>query len=261
MKVISLASGSDGTITYLETKEGRFLIDLGFCCSEVVRKLEFINVDPHQIDAVFITHKHDDHCKGVDVFCSKYSIPAYAHFDVWKEMDYKIKKKDRIDKKVFAYDSFTIKDLKITPFSLSHDVTCFGFSFESDNKKISILTDLGQINSQVLQAVQGSQIVFLESNYDKTMLSQNENYPLSLKRRIAGKFGHLSNDDSARICEYLVMTGTRQIVLAHLSKHNNYPSLAYETVCNYLKTKEIIEGKHVKIDVATGVPGVMFNLK
>ena len=129
-----------------------------------------------------------------------------------------------------------------------------------NKKKISILTDLGHTNDRILNSIQGSQIVYLESNYDKYLLSKNEHYPLMLKRRIAGPFGHLSNIESAKLIAKLVVSGTRQIVLAHLSKDNNSPEVAFKSVVDQLYSLGIIEGFHVRIDVATDTPGVMFKL-
>ena len=260
MKVINLSSGSDGNLTYIETESTKVLVDVGLSCSNVFKRLELLKVSPEEIDAVIITHEHFDHTQGLDLFCSKYNIDAYAHHTVWEGLNKKLKKMQDKNKKLFEGDFF-VKDLHICPFELCHDVPCFGFSFENNGKKVSILTDLGHTNDRILLSVQGSQIVYLESNYDKKMLGRNEKYPLSLKRRIAGRNGHLSNDDCADFIIQLVLKGTRQIVLSHLSKDNNTPALAFETACRRLLEVGIVEGVHVKIDVASTRPGVLFNLK
>ena len=260
MKVINLASGSDGNLTYVESEQAKILVDAGLSCSEIVRRIALVGVSPEQIDGVVVTHEHFDHIKGVDVFCSKYNKPVYAHREVFVNLDEKLLKVERENRRLFE-DEFMIKDLRIIPFPVPHDVPCFGMSIENNGNKISILTDLGHTNDRILSCIQKSQIVYLESNYDKRMLSKNEKYPLILKRRIAGPNGHLSNDDAAELIKFLVLTGTRQIVLSHLSRDNNSPSLAFETVAEHLLEYGIIEGVHVKIDVAGQKPGVLFNLK
>ena len=162
--------------------------------------------------------------------------------------------------RIFTGD-FEIKDLYIKPIEIPHDVKCFGYTLENGNSKVSFLTDLGHTNDKILNSVSGSRLVYLEANHDLSMLRNCEKYPLSLRMRIAGKNGHLSNDASADFAEKLVETGTRQIVLSHLSRENNTPELAFNYVSSKLEEKGIIEGTHVKIDVASIVPTRIFRLK
>ena len=126
---------------------------------------------------------------------------------------------------------------------------------------MGIITDLGHFNDRILSSLSGSRIIYIESNYDKDMLYKGTKYPLSLKRRIDGPNGHLSNVDSAEALERLALGGTRQFVLAHLSKENNSPLLAYNTTCKYLQKDGIEEGKDIKIDVATTNIGTIFKIK
>ena len=151
--------------------------------------------------------------------------------------------------------------MTVTPVKVPHDVSCYGFSFSSGDNKISVLTDLGHINDRILNSVKGSQLIYLEANYDRQMLMQGTKYPLTLKRRIDGPNGHLSNSMSAEAVEFLAKTGTRQIVLSHLSKENNSPALAYNSICSIIKEKGIIEGENIRIDVATPNIGAFFRLK
>jgi len=260
MRVINLSSGSDGNLTYLENDGVKVLIDAGLCCSEIVKRLSLIGVSPTEIDAIFITHEHFDHTKGVDVFASKYNTPVYAHEKVWVSMDDKLRRISSLNRKAFT-DNFNFKDLTVLPVEVPHDVVCFGYSFAKDDKKVSILTDLGHTNDRILTSIANSQLVYLESNYDRQMLINGTKYPLSLKRRIDGPNGHLSNDASAEAVEFLLATGTRQIVLSHLSKENNSPDLAYTYMCSKLRERGIEEGVDIKIDVATTQPGRFFRLR
>lgn len=260
MRVINLASGSDGNITYIESQDKKILLDMGLSCAETVKRLELIGVRPNEIDAVIVTHEHSDHIKGLDVFSSKYNLPIYAHEKVWIGLEDKLKKTTNTNKKFFD-GLFSIGDCEIHPIEVPHDVACFGFSFIENQNKISVLTDLGHTNDRILSEIKGSAIVYLEANYDREMLMHGTKYPLSLKRRIDGPNGHLSNLASSQVVEFLASTGTRQIVLSHLSKENNSPLIAYTYIKKEIEKHGIKEGEHIKIDVATGNPGAFFRLK
>ncbi len=260
MRVINLASGSDGNLTYIETESSKVLLDMGLSCAETTRRLDLLGVKPSEIDAVLVTHQHIDHIKGIDIFSSKYNIPVYSHREVWDGLDEKLKKVENKNRKAFDGE-FEFKDLLIVPVEVSHDVKCFGYSFKNDNKKVSIVTDLGCINDKILNDIKNSQLVYIEANYDKQMLLNGDKYPLVLKRRILGPHGHLSNDDSAEAIKYLARTGTRQIVLSHISEENNTPDLAFQSICDKLSKAGIEEGVDIRIDVASPKPGVIFKLK
>lgn len=260
MRVINLASGSSGNLTYVETEHTRILVDVGLSCKETENRLSLIGVRGGDIDAIVVTHEHVDHIKGVDVFSRKHNIPIYAHGDVWCTMCDKLPRISENNRKVFA-DAFLLKDLLITPVEVPHDVKCFGFSFCEGDKKISILTDLGHTNDNIFNCVQGSQLVYLEANHDVGMLKNNQKYPLVTKLRILGKNGHLSNDAAAEFARRLVESGTRQLVLSHLSPENNSPELAYSYISEILANYGLIEGETFKIDVALQMPTRMFRIK
>ena len=260
MRVINLSSGSDGNLTYVETEHSRILVDDGLSCKETDKRLSLLGVSGSQIDAIVISHEHNDHIKGVDVFSKKYDIPIFAHDDVWVGLNDKLQRVAEKNKKIFT-GAFAINDLVIDPVEVPHDVKCFGFSISEGDRKISILTDLGHTDERILNSVKRSSLIYLEANHDLTMLKNNEKYPLSLKMRIAGNNGHLSNDASAAMIEKLVQTGTRQIVLSHLSTENNSPEFAYTYITSLLAEHGLIEGETFKIDVALTVPTTLFKLK
>ncbi len=260
MRVINLSSGSDGNITYIETDNTKLLLDDGLSCQETVKRLELIGIKPNELDGIIISHEHSDHIKGVDIFSSKYNLPVYAHEMVWQGMDDKLKKVSTLNRKLFDGE-FELKKLTIYPVEVPHDVKCFGFSFSQGNKKISVVTDLGHITDKIINSISGSQIVYLEANYDRQMLYNGTKYPLSLKRRIDGPNGHLSNNVSAKAVERLAASGARQIILSHLSKENNSPELAYNFVSSEIEKDGIIEGQDIRIDVATTSVGAFFRLK
>ncbi len=260
MKVINLSSGSEGNLTYVETEHSRILVDDGLSCKETQERLKLIGVDGKDLDAIVLTHEHSDHIKGVNVFSKKYDLPVYAHNDVWQGLYDKFDKIPDRNKKIFT-DDFAINDLIISPVEVPHDVKCFGFSLTENGKKISILTDLGHTNDKIFEAVKGSTLIYLEANHDLDMLKNCEKYPFTLKLRIAGPKGHLSNDAAEEFIERLVKSGTKQIVLAHLSKENNSPEFAFNYITKKLSKNGLVEGEQFRIDVATTKPSTMFKLK
>lgn len=260
MKVINLSSGSDGNLTYVETENARILIDDGLSCKETDKRLSLLNISGKDIDGIVITHEHSDHIKGVDVFARKYDLPVYAHDEVWRTMYDKLKRIPDKNKNIFE-GAFEIKDLLVNPVEVPHDVKCFGFSLDEDGRRVSILTDLGHTDERIFNAVKGSQLVYIEANHDLSMLKNNERYPLATKMRIAGNNGHLSNDASAMFIEKLVNSGTRQIVLSHLSTENNSPEFAFNYITKILLEHGLIEGETFNIDVALTRPTTLFKLK
>lgn len=260
MRIVNLSSGSEGNCTYIETDKTKLLLDDGINATQTLEKLRTLEIDPSCLNAIVVTHEHSDHVKGIDVLASKLNIPVFAHQQVWMGLDEKLKKVPLKNRKIFD-GKFELNDLVVSPVALPHDVPCFGFSFEQSGKKVSVVTDLGHFNDKIISALAGSRLIYIEANYDKDLLYKGTKYPLALKRRIDGPNGHLSNLDSSDALERLAFSGTRQFVLAHLSKENNSPSLAYSTVCRFLQKDGIEEGRDLKIDVATTSIGTIFRLK
>lgn len=262
MKVCNLGSGSDGNLTFISTDKVKILVDVGLSASEITKRLALLHVTPEQIDAILITHEHTDHIKGLDVFASKYNTKVYVHTKGLWAVKAKLKKADKISFMPFDDLDFIIGDLQVSNFELSHDAEyCTGYSFLQNTKKVSILTDLGYTNDEVLSKIQGSVLVYLEANHDVDMLKSNIMYPPMLKQRILGKHGHLSNIQSAEAIINLVQGGTKQIMLSHLSTENNTPELAYGTICAYLKERGVEEGKHIKIACTSAYPSYVFNIE
>jgi phosphoribosyl 1,2-cyclic phosphodiesterase len=261
MRVVNLSSGSDGNLTYIETESARILVDAGLSCKEIEKRLSLLKVSGNQIDAILVTHEHTDHIKGIDVFASKYKTFIFSHIDGSDALISKLNRVKNSQIKKFNCIPFEFKDLLISSFKIPHDsVCCVGFCIENKGKRVSLLTDLGIANYQLIQNAFGSQLVYLEANHDEEMLKSNINYPASLKSRILSNVGHLSNTASAEAICLLAQNGTKQIVLSHLSKENNDPVLAYTTIKTYLGNKGIIEGENIKIDVASTKPGKIYRI-
>ena len=257
MRICNLSSGSDGNVTYIETAS----VDVGLSCREIENRLKFIGVDPKEINTILITHEHSDHIKGLDVFVNKYSPKVYVHYKGISSVYSKMKKARRSNFYEFSDNDFCIGQTIVSNVCLPHDSAyCSGYIISENQRKLAIITDLGHTNNVILDKIRGSSLVYIESNHDIEMLKQNPKYSESLKARILGKNGHLSNDACAKVVEELAKCGTKQIMLSHISKHNNTPEIAYNTVCKYLKSVGIIEGQHIKISVALTIPTTMFRL-
>lgn len=250
MKVCSIASGSSGNCIYVETRDSKLLIDSGLSGKTVSQGLEIIGAKGESLDGILVTHDHSDHVSGVGILSRKYDIPIYANPATWKEIKDKIGKVKGKNIKYFQDRPFQIKDFIIEPFSISHDACDpVGFSIYGNSKKVSIATDLGYIDNIILEKLYGADMVILEANHDVNMLTVGP-YPYYLKRRVLSEVGHLSNDSAGEALVKLVEMGLQRVLLAHLSKENNFPELAYQTVYNILKDNNIDVGQDILVDVA-----------
>ena len=263
MRVVTLASSSKGNCTLVWTDSTKILIDLGITCSECEIKLQALGVQPQSIDIILNTHCHSDHTKGIATFARKYGTRVYVHID---GRDSLVAKLNKVNKdQIFAFDDrpFQVGDLNIQSFKLPHDVPCcVGYSIVCGTNKFSYATDLGHINDDIVEHLIGSKLVVVESNHDKAMLVANPNYSSILKARILSNNGHLCNTDTAKVVAKLALTGTKQVVLAHLSEENNTPQIAYDTTTKYLAKQGITEGVNIRVDVAPPYKiGTVFNLK
>ena len=250
MKFCSLYSGSSGNSIFIGSEKAKILIDAGLPGKKIDEALKQIGQNPSDIDGIFITHEHIDHIKGVGVLSRKYDIPIFANVKTWCAMKDKLGDIKDSNMKVFENDrSYSLGDLIIRPFSISHDASdAVGYNFYAENEKMSIATDIGMITDNIRRHLYKSKLVVLESNYDPNMLMMGS-YPYSLKKRVMSDTGHLSNEDAAKFCIDLVKEGTERILLAHLSKENNFPELAYETSKSILAQNDIIIGQDLKLDV------------
>ena len=250
LKYCSIGSGSSGNCHYIGYKDTNILVDAGLSGKRISTGLEDINIEPSNVKGIFITHEHSDHIKGAGIISRKYNIPIFANIKTWCAMKDKLGQIEDHNMKVFENDkSYSLGDLIIRPFSISHDASdAVGYNFYADNEKMSIATDIGKITDNIRRHLYKSKLVVLESNYDPNMLMMGS-YPYALKKRVMSEEGHLSNEDAANFCVELIKEGTQRILLAHLSKENNFPELAYETSKGILTQNNIIVGQDVKLDV------------
>lgn len=250
MRFCSLASGSSGNCHLINDGEHSILIDAGLSGKQIENKIKEIDIDLKSLSAILVSHEHSDHICGVGVLSRRYNIPIYANEGTWTGMESKIGKiKDENIKYFKSNESFSIRDFNIKPYSISHDANePVGFSIEKNKVKVSIATDLGYINEDIMEQIKDSNLVVLESNHDEEMLKAGS-YPYYLKRRILSNFGHLSNEAAGNAIVDLVSRNVKSVLLAHLSRENNFPELAIATVKNILDNKKIIVGKDINLDL------------
>lgn len=237
----SLYSGSSGNCSFVQTSTTKILVDAGVSSKKIVEALESIGIDPSSINAILITHEHSDHVSGLGIFSKKFNVPVYANLETWNAMEKQKEKVLENNIKLFSFDNFFIGDIKVEPFSIPHDAAnpC-GFNFYNENKKMSIATDIGHMNSDIIQHLSNSCFLLLEANYEPEIL-QCSSYPYVLKQRIKGPNGHLSNSDAGKTISYLSKCGLHNVMLGHLSKENNFPELAYKTVVEELMQSNVLD--------------------
>ncbi|WP_343209016.1 MBL fold metallo-hydrolase [Anaerolentibacter hominis] len=233
MKFCSIASGSSGNCIYVGSENTHVLVDVGISGKRVAGGLEQIEVRPDELSAILITHEHTDHISGLGVMARKYHIPVYATAETLDAI-LSTRSIGRIEESLLhdvrPDEKFSLGEFKIDPFSIPHDAAnpvCY--SLEAGNHKVAVATDLGQYDDYIVKHLEGAEILLLEANHDINMLEVGP-YPYMLKKRILGERGHLSNDNSGRLICRLFNDSLKYVILGHLSKENNYPALAYETV-------------------------------
>lgn len=249
-KFCSLSSGSSGNCQYLETDNMKVLIDAGLSGKKTQELLASIDVDASEIDCILVTHEHSDHIKGVGILSRRFDIPIYANNNTWKSMKSDLGKLRDENIKIFDTNkAFELKDLGILPFRVSHDsAEPVGYSFFNKDKKVSILTDSGEVDEEMKKIIKNSNLLMIESNHDSNMLKMGS-YPWFLKRRVSGEFGHLSNEDAGNLISEVLNGKNENILLGHLSKENNFPELAHQTVANILNERGIDIHKDISLDL------------
>jgi len=238
----SLYSGSTGNCLFIESDKTKLLVDVGVSVKKIKDALTSININIEEIDAILISHEHIDHTKSLHSIVNKYNIPVYANIETWNSLSEQACKIDSSFKNYFSIsEKFSINDLDILPFSIPHDAAnpC-GFNIYNSGKKISIATDLGHMNKNILSHLENSNFIMLESNYDPSILKYSS-YPYLLKKRIGGPNGHLSNDMAGKTISELIPKGLKTVMLGHLSKENNFPDLAYKSVLSELNLNKFDE--------------------
>ncbi len=249
-----IASGSTGNCTYIGYGNEGILIDVGISSKALVNALSKATVDPALLCGIFITHSHDDHICGLNVFVKKYKIPVFASINTANTICEKL---PEIKNYVHIIEGeVSLGGFKVSPFETKHD--CLGsygyIIFTPDGKKCAVCTDLGIVSAQVHNALSGCEILLLESNHDISLL-QKSNYPQTLKNRILGESGHLSNNACAVEIQKLAKEGTRRFILGHLSRENNRPEIAHTCTSAALMDCGLIEDEDYTLYIAPATNG------
>lgn len=232
MRVCLLASGSKGNAIYVESAQTRLVVDAGLCARELVARMEGIGVSPEGLDALFVSHEHSDHTRGLGPLARRLGLPVYMHPHTRQALGGlgKIREHREFD----AGDQFQLKDLSVQTIPLTHDaVAPVGFVFEGAEGRVGIATDLGMVTRLVSERLKGCRVLVLEFNHDQDLLRDGP-YPWPLKQRIGSRHGHLSNGDAAELLSGLCWPGLDAVFLAHLSETNNRPELALQCVNHVL---------------------------
>lgn len=233
MRLCSIASGSSGNCIYVGSEATHLLVDVGISGKRTESGLHELGLTGRDIDGILITHEHSDHISGLGVLARKYEIPIYATAGTIEAMRYD-KSLGNLEEGLFREvqedKKLTIKDLMVNPMHISHDAAQpVGYRISYGNKKVAVCTDLGVYNDYTVECLKGMDALLLEANHDVNMLQVGP-YPYYLKQRILGDRGHLSNENSGRLLCRILHDNLKTVLLGHLSKENNLPELAYESV-------------------------------
>ena len=249
MRFCVLGSGSRGNATYLESGETSILIDAGMSGVELQRRLSSIGVELAEINAILVTHEHNDHVHGVGVISRRAKITVHANSATFSAASKTVRK-------LFSYGefetgvSFQIRNLEIHPFAISHDAQDpVGFRISDGNFSFGYCTDTGKVSQLIRHRLASCQALVLESNHDIEML-QNGSYPQYLKQRIRSNQGHLDNETAASFLKDLLHERLQHVVLAHLSEENNDPEIAYYAAMEALDKKSDCGEMNTRLSVA-----------
>jgi len=225
MRFASLGSGSQGNALVVEAGRTRLLLDCGFGLGESAARLARLGLEPRDLNAIVVTHEHDDHIGGVARLARKYELPVYLTYGTLTALDGERAAVAEITL-IDSHTPFAVGDIEVRPYPVPHDARePAQFVFGDGNATLGVLTDAGASTPHIATMLSGLTALVLECNHDSAMLA-NGSYPPSLKRRIASRFGHLANDVAAQLLAGLDCSRLQHLIAAHLSQQNNTPELA-----------------------------------
>jgi len=234
MRLTVLASGSSGNAFLVSTDTTSILLDAGISAKRTACAIADVGVDTSDLAAVFVTHEHSDHISGVGPVARRFDLPVHATRGTLRAINRRAGDGFR-RVPIAAGEPLSLGDIAVSPFSTSHDCADpVGYSFEADGSRLVVATDLGVVGSTVRDQMARADCIVLEFNHDERMLVDGP-YPWPLKQRIMSNVGHLSNETAARELMRTADHPLSTVVLAHLSKENNRPRLAYEAAAAALE--------------------------
>lgn len=238
-----LASGSKGNSLFLGTKSTKVLIDAGLSARQIRLRLEEINVDLADIDAIVITHEHSDHIKGLSILGCKLGIPVFSNSETARAIYETIGDAPKF--KIFSTgEKFEYGDIEFDPFSIQHDaIDPVGFSIRLGSVKVGVCADLGFASTLVETKLQGCDYLYLEANHQEEMVHACPRSPI-YKQRVLSRLGHLSNRQSAELLQKLLHKGLKHVHLAHLSSECNHPDVAKKII------QEMLHSQSAEVEVS-----------
>lgn len=254
MRMMTIASGSSGNCIYIGSEHTHILIDAGISRRKIEEGLRLAGLALSDISAVFVTHEHSDHTKGLGVMSRKDEIPVYSTQGTLTGI-FETAAMGSLTTGLFhpiePDTDIVLQDLTIHPFSVSHDARePVAYTVSCGEHKAGVATDLGFYDEYIVDNLKDSDALLIEANHDVNLL-QVGSYPYYLKQRIMGNKGHLSNETSGRLINRLLSERVKSILLGHLSKENNYDQLAFETVrCEIDMSDSCFKAKDFNIEVA-----------
>lgn len=225
--IISLGSGSSGNSSVIYSERTSILVDAGLSAMQLKKRITLSGLNPNELNAVLITHEHTDHTKGLEVLSKTVSVPVYCN-SLTHEAIAGANGSVKSWKLFENGNPFMIGDIEVCGFSVMHDAADpVGFTFRRNDNKIGFISDVGHVNQLLISSVKDVQNLFIEANYDETLLQNDNKRPWSLKQRIASRHGHLSNRQTAEFVASIAEQGNlKNVILGHLSNDCNSPEVA-----------------------------------
>lgn len=240
MRICVLASGSKGNAAYVEGGGVRLLIDAGLSCRDLERRLAAVGASPDGLDAILVTHEHEDHVRGLDRFAARHGAPVFANEGTAAVVERQCRLSGREAPPFTLFESrvpFALGGLTVTPVRISHDTAePVAYTLDDGAARLGYFTDLGFVSDEVAAALAACDALVLESNHDLEML-RHSGRPYPLVARIAGESGHLSNDQACEAVARCAAPTLRALVLAHLSEECNQPDVARACMARALKAR------------------------
>lgn len=236
MELHTLASGSSGNCSLIGWGDTRILVDAGISCRKIAARLAQLGLRPGGLDAVLITHTHADHISGLTVFLKKHPIPVYATEPAGEDLLRRVPSlNEALLHTLVPGRPVDLGGVEVLAFPTPHDAPgSVGYRFSAGGRRAAVVTDLGYLAPEVIQALDRVDLALIEANHDVDWLRTGP-YPYYLQERVLGKFGHLSNEACGELAVRLARSGAVTLVLGHLSRENNTPERARETVARMLE--------------------------
>ncbi len=244
LRICVLASGSGGNCTYIASKRTSVLVDAGLSALETSRRLAAVGCLPAQLQGILFTHEHTDHTVGAAALSRRYGIALYANSGTIEGMERNPRMRDLSWTRFITGSPFLVGDLTVEPFSVPHDCSDpVGFLLHAGGTRVGLVTDMGMTTSLIRERLRRCHALVIECNHEEQLLMDCER-PWTVKQRIAGNQGHLSNRDAAELIGDVAGPQLKRVYLAHLSEECNRPQTAFDNIRDALKIKGL---NHVEV--------------